>query len=73
MREDISEMAAKRAPEGKIDRGFLARHENRRKCFGRLYARVSTNDQQTIPCRSCSAGVRRPARLDDSDASERGR
>ena len=43
-------MAAKRASEKQNRITFLARHGNSRKCSGAgLYARVSTNDQQTLP------------------------
>src|SRR5450755_2983301 len=38
-----------------------------------LYARVSTNDQQTLPhAKSRDEGICRPARLDDHDASPGG-
>ena len=51
MREERSEMAAKRASEKvKSPRVGQARKPGKMFCAG-LYARVSTNDQQTIPLR----------------------
>jgi hypothetical protein len=74
MPEQPSKMAAKRAAEKTKSRGVFGHARRPAKMFRvGLYARVSTEDQQTIPLQIRAARVRRPARLDDRSAGERGR
>jgi hypothetical protein len=53
MLSDIPKCRQTGIGEGKIAPGFLASHRNCRKCSAGLFARVSTNDQQTIPLQIC--------------------
>ena len=75
MPEGRSEMAAKQASEkAKSPRVFGQARKPAKMFRAGLYARVSTNDQQTLPLQSPRpAGVCRPAGLDDRHASEGGR
>jgi hypothetical protein len=67
-------MAAKQASEKAQSHRVFGRARKPAKMFrAGLYARVSTTDQQTIPLQIRPAGIRRPAGLDDCDASQGGR
>jgi hypothetical protein len=65
-------MAAKRAfPKAKSDNVFGQRRKPSKMFRVGLYARVSTNDQQTpSDAEPRHAGVCRPTRLDDRPASQ---